>query len=107
MSDVINKTTLEYRRSVHTPDYMSGGEWLINPVLPECDRKYWKIKNDEVVEMTTAQKAAVDAAVTAQQKEFEKDMLIAGKQQEISRAEAIQALKDDGVLDSSGNLIGG
>jgi hypothetical protein len=106
MSDVVNKTTLEYRKAQHTNDYMNG-EWLINPVLPNCEQKYWKIKSGKVAEMTASEKTAKDAELAAQAKEVQKDMLIAVKIQEITRAEAIQALKDDGVLDANGDIVGG
>jgi hypothetical protein len=67
MSNVTHRTTLEYRRSVNTPDY-SDPPWLINS--PEANalyeagvpNRYWKISGDIVSEMSSAEKAAVDAA---------------------------------------------
>lgn len=62
MASVVNKNTLQYLKSVHTPDYDTA-DWLINPDLSTVDgvpRQYWKIVNEEVVEMTTAEKDAVD-----------------------------------------------
>lgn len=62
MANVINKTTLQYLKSVHTPDYMDGN-WLINPDLSAVDGvapKYWKIVNDQVVEMDSLEKEVVD-----------------------------------------------
>jgi len=81
------------------------GNWLINPVLPDCEIKYWKIKDDKVIEMTATEKNEVDVEIAERAMEAQKEMLIVNKQQEISRAEAIQALKDDGVLDANGDII--
>lgn len=106
MARVLHKTTLQYLPVAHTPNYQDGN-WLINPVLPECEQKYWKINGDQVIEMTATEKNEVDVENAEQAEEAQKETLIANKQQEISRAEAIQALKDDGVLDSNGDLIGG
>jgi hypothetical protein len=104
MADVVHKTTLEYRRSVNTPDYW-GGDWLVNPDLPGCARKYWKIKSGKVVEMTTSEKSAVDAAEQAAVAATTKDSYIDSKIKELASPAAIQALKTDGVLDSNGDLI--
>lgn len=60
MSNVINKKTLQYLKSVHTPDYPKV-DWLVNPVLPKCAAKYWKIKSRKVVAMTKVEKAKVDS----------------------------------------------
>lgn len=59
MSNVINKHTLEYLINVNTPDYMDGN-WIINPLLPNCESKYWKIVGETVVEMNADEKAVVD-----------------------------------------------
>jgi hypothetical protein len=64
MSDVLNRTTKQYIRSVNTPDYPDI-DWLINPDLSSVisiPSKYWKIEGDLVVEMNSEEKAAVDAA---------------------------------------------
>ena len=60
MADVVNRKTLEYRKRVNTPDFPET-DWLINPWLPDCPRKYWKVVKDAVVEMGAEEKAAVDA----------------------------------------------
>lgn len=60
MSNVINKNTLEYRINVNTPDYMDGN-WIINPLLPNCESKYWKINGDQVVEMTQEEKNIINS----------------------------------------------
>jgi len=65
MSDVINRTTKQYLKSVNTPDY-SDTDWIINPdlsSLTSVPQKYWKISGDNVLEMNTEEKAAVDYAI--------------------------------------------
>lgn len=57
MANVLNKITKQYLTSVNTPDYPES-EWLINPVLPSCDQKFWVIKGDTVLEMTQEKKDA-------------------------------------------------
>jgi hypothetical protein len=59
MSNVINKKTLEYIESAHTPDYPVK-DWIIDPVLPDCERKYWKIEGGHVVEMDELEKLFAD-----------------------------------------------
>ncbi len=62
MSNVFHIVTGVYRESVHTPDYSSDPDWLINPDTPKCERKYWTADGQAVVEMDAAEKAVVDAA---------------------------------------------
>lgn len=57
MSNVLNKFTKQYLRSVNTPDYPPS-EYLINPVLPNCDQKFWVIEGDTIREMTQPEKDA-------------------------------------------------
>ena len=65
MSDVVNRTTVQYLTSVNTPDFPSG-TWIINPdlslLLGIVDQKFWKVVVDDVLEMTTPEKDAVLAA---------------------------------------------
>ena len=66
MANVINKSTKEYRTSIHTPMY-DPADWLINPdvsAVISVPQKYWKLVGSplSVVEMTQAEKDAVDAA---------------------------------------------
>lgn len=56
MSTVINRTTREVRRSVHTPDYPPS-EWIVNPKLPSCSPEHYVIEGDRVREMTVDEKA--------------------------------------------------
>ena len=57
MSNVLNKLTKQYLRSVNTPDYPPS-EYLINPILPNCDQKFWIIEHDSIREMTQTEKDA-------------------------------------------------
>lgn len=62
MSDVLNRTTKLYLKSVHTPSYPTS-DWIINPNLSavvNVPSKYWKITGDIVSEMSQAEKNAVD-----------------------------------------------
>lgn len=59
MATVLHRTTRELRRSVNTPDFDTA-DWIINPTLPECEPRYWKITGDTVSEMDAAEKEAVD-----------------------------------------------
>jgi len=64
-ADVINRTTLELKLSVNTPDFPVG-TWIISPdlsALTAVPQKYWKISGDLVLEMTSGEKAVVDAAL--------------------------------------------
>ncbi len=67
MSDVIHRTTLEFRKSVSTGRFDTA-DWIINPdlvALSGIDKKYWKVVGDTVVEMTQGEKDVVDAAELA------------------------------------------
>ncbi|MCK4529058.1 hypothetical protein KAW18_16965 [candidate division WOR-3 bacterium] len=57
MANILNKLTKQYLRSVNTPDF-SPDEYLINPVLPPCDQKFWVIEGDTIREMTQPEKDA-------------------------------------------------
>ena len=103
MSNVINKETLEYLTSVGTTNYMND-DWIINPVLPKCDKKYWKIVGVEVEEMTQAEKDEVDnkelELQEKAQKEAQKEILVQDKLKEIG----INGLIQDGILNSDGSI---
>lgn len=52
---------VQYLTSVNTPDYPGA---LVNPDLlavSGVERRYWKIDNGAVVEMTSQEKAAIDS----------------------------------------------
>ena len=55
MANVINRITKQYFKSVNTPDYPAK-DWIINPILPNCDEKYYVIENNIVREMTQLEK---------------------------------------------------
>ncbi len=58
MGSVINKSTYEYRESVHSPDYPTA-DWLHNPdvsALSEVPREFWIVDGSTVREMTEAEK---------------------------------------------------
>lgn len=64
MANVLNRSTLEYRQSVNTPDY-TDPPWLFNPDMSPVagvPHKYWKLTGDTLSEMSSGEKAAVDAA---------------------------------------------
>ncbi len=56
MSNVLNRITKQYLKSVNTPDYPVT-EWIHNPFLPNCDKKFMVIEVDTVREMTVKEKA--------------------------------------------------
>ena len=67
MATVINRSTKSLFYSVNTPDY-SDIDWIINPDLSQLTsvpQKYWKIYGDLVLEMTTPEKAVVDAGIAS------------------------------------------
>ena len=58
-SNVIEKKTMRYLKSVHTPNYQNEN-YIINPVLPTCAKIYWVIKDNKVAEMTEGEKVVKD-----------------------------------------------
>ena len=66
MADVINRITGQYLRSVNTPDYPIS-DWIINPMLPDCDPSKWVVEGDLVREITQAEKDAKIAESQAEQ----------------------------------------
>lgn len=64
MSRAINKITLEYLESVHTPSL--NDDWVINPDLSNVngiDKKYWKMVGDLVEPMTQEEMSIVDSLI--------------------------------------------
>lgn len=62
MANVLNRTTLQYLKSVNTPDY-DPADWIINPDLSAVNgvpKKYWKISGNSVLEMTPQEKSDKD-----------------------------------------------
>jgi hypothetical protein len=70
MANVLHKETLRFITSVNTPDYNTD-EWIINPTLPNCEKKYWKISGNRVVKMTAAERQIVDDNIIAKKLEQE------------------------------------
>lgn len=67
MADVIKRATLQYLRSVHTPDFPVV-DFVINPDMTPVSgvlQKYWKLSGDDLSEMDETEKQAVDAAETS------------------------------------------
>lgn len=63
MVDVVNRTTKEYRKSVHTPDFPTA-DWIHNPDLSAVAgfaNIYWTISGDTISLMDQAARDAVDA----------------------------------------------
>jgi len=66
MANVLNRTSKQYVASANTPEYPVA-EWIINPDLSGVvgvPTKYWSISGDTVMEMSQAEKDAVDTAET-------------------------------------------
>lgn len=70
MSDVLNRSTKRYVQSVNTPDY-SNISWIINPdisLVISYPIRYWKVTGDIVSLMNKSQRDAVDAEISATEK---------------------------------------
>lgn len=74
MATVVNKTTFEVIESVNTPDY-DPNEWLINPVIPDVPKRYWRIVNGILKVKTASQRAASDVENLVAVKENKKQNL--------------------------------
>lgn len=55
MANVLNRITKQYLKSVNTPDYPIT-EWIINPIMPDCESKHYVIEGDYVREMNALEK---------------------------------------------------
>lgn len=69
MSNVIHRTTLEFRPSVNEPDYPEP-TWKWDPDMSQVvgvDSRYWKwdAANERPIPMTAPEQAAVDSAENA------------------------------------------
>ena len=85
MTDIIDRNTMEIHRSVNTPDYTEPEFMVINgKTLPLCENKYWKIVDDEIVEMSTEEKVGVDYVAPPPEPTVE-ELEIRRKQKTISR----------------------
>ena len=97
MANVIRKSDLQYLISQHTPDF-SATEFIINPVLPKCEKKYWKIVGEEVKEMTATEKQAVDDKIIADNQTAQLKAEQEEKIQIRMRKLAVDELKAEGEL---------
>ncbi len=64
MADVLNRTTLQFIKSVNTPDFPVG-QYVINPnftPVTGIPDKYWNLTGDILSEKSPAEKAVVDQA---------------------------------------------
>lgn len=62
MANVIHRTTLQYLKSVNTPDYPES-DWIRNPdmsLVAQVPQKYWKIDGEQVKPMTQVERDVVD-----------------------------------------------
>lgn len=77
MANVLQRTTLELRFSVNTPDY-DPSIWIINPDLSNVvgvPKKYWKIEGNTISEMNQTEKDVVDSALLPSIKSQKKSSL--------------------------------
>jgi len=105
MAWVVNKNTMEFKESVHTPDYLDGN-WLVNPELPDANHKYWKLNTDKtkVLQMTHTEMVAVDnnelTIADQTSKVIQAEQIIQDKSREL----AIEKGFADGLLNADGTL---
>ena len=61
MANVINRKTKEILVSINTPDYPEP-EWMIinGKYIPPRPSKYWKIINNQVLEINKQEKTVID-----------------------------------------------
>jgi hypothetical protein len=103
MATVFNRTTNQLIQSVNTPDYPVL-DWIINPdlsALSNVPQKYWKVVGDAVIEMSAAEKTAVDAALLA----VRRDQIEAKTTDEVFKAVLAALVKVVNLRLSVGNKI--
>lgn len=65
---IVPNKVIEYMKSVNTPDYIGLPNIIINPDLSNVQyvsMKYWKVSEEQVVEMDVSEKDAINEAVEA------------------------------------------
>ena len=68
--DIGTGKLIEYKKSVHTPDYSSRPDVLVNPIIPQgVEHKYLEVSGGLVIEMTQAEKDDVDTVETQAQED--------------------------------------
>lgn len=78
MSIVVNKADFRVIYNANTPDFLDGN-WLINPVIPNCASKYWKLVGETLEEMTQAEKDEVDYSTASTIYLIAEKQLLSGK----------------------------
>lgn len=72
--DLLNKRVESYLKSVHTPDYEEQSNVLVNPEnLPDILQKYWKVGNEQVLEMNQVEKDTLDIEEKQKKKKYRQD----------------------------------
>ena len=75
MSNVLHKITKQYLKSVNTPDYMDGN-WLINPILPDCEASEWVVDGEIVRESTLEEiQVKIDLELAEEQSKIDDKLL--------------------------------
>lgn len=72
MANVVLFNPTQYLQSVNTPDYEGNPNAIINPdvtAVQSVPLRYWKRSGNNVVEMTLAEKQAVDSAILQARKD--------------------------------------
>lgn len=78
MSTVVHKTTFQVILNANTPDFPTS-EYLINPTIPACDKKWWKLVGETLEEMTLGEKDEVDYSTAATVYLIAEKQLLTGK----------------------------
>lgn len=106
MANVINPTTLQFLRSVNTPDYPAP--WVVNPDMSAVDgveRKYWKwdAQAGRPIPMDAGEQVAFDL----QQLEDSRDAVVAqlDRQEDILRAALTAVISELNRHAEATNLI--
>ena len=103
--DLATKRILKYLRSVHTPNYANRDDVLINPALPDCSMKYWKVESGIIVEMTQPEKDVVDAEEQAEQDAMEEARKDIDKLEKGLKVLAILTFKEINKLRANAGLF--
>lgn len=79
MGWAVHKTTLQYIKSVNTPDY-DPAVWFLNPDLTAVlatPQKYWKNSGGSIVPMTATEQQAIDDSIAFASLRATRDVLLA------------------------------
>ena len=103
--DLATKRILKYLRSVHTPNYADRTDVLVNPGLPDCEMKYWKVESGIIVEMTQAEKDVIDTEEQAEQDAMEETQKDIDKLEKGLKVLAILTFKEINKLRTNAGLF--